>query len=275
MLRFLQHEGRAQRQRRVLASAARPMPMLSDAKTARCAGQHQQRAGASGQFGERLGDAAVQIAVVLAPIPLGTLPQCRGNAHPFGAIVIAMLEEMLGNHHRQPRPRSRRGEHQSASAERDEQRDRLCQFGIIAAGDARDGTGQRDHDQIGGGAQQDQRARRGGARQAHPLAPDVHRGDDIDRQREQYDRRKQGDQRRRDFAGQRTDQLDVELIGPQHREPAGDRHHGHALPRARMANPGVDHQQPADRDDRRGKAQRRRHPWFGRRSGAQMRRRAK
>src|SRR3546814_12322496 len=62
----------------------------------------------------------------------------RGEAHPFGAIIVAMFEDMLGNGDRQPRPRPRRQEQQPPGAERDAQEQSLRQLAIIAADHPRD-----------------------------------------------------------------------------------------------------------------------------------------
>src|SRR3546814_17404010 len=82
-----------------------PMPLLGDAKAARRGGQHQQGARTARQLGKRLGDAPIEVAIIaiVTPILLRAVRQRCGEAHPFGAIVVTMLEEMLGNHHRKPR----------------------------------------------------------------------------------------------------------------------------------------------------------------------------
>ena len=181
---------------------------------------------------------------------------------------------MLRDHDRQPRARPRRSDQQSARPQRDDQRCRLRKHGIISAHPPRDRAGQADNDQIGGSANQNQRAHRGGARQAHPLAPDVHRRDDIGRQRQQHDRGQEFDQRQRALAGQRTDQLKIEFIRPQHGEPARDRHHRHPQARARVPHPAVDDQQTAGGNDHRRNGERGGHPCLRRGTGAPMRRAA-
>src|SRR3546814_8685223 len=64
MLRFLQHEGRTQRQAGFFPNAAGPMPLLGDAKAARRGGQHQQGARTARQLGKRLGDAPIEVAII-------------------------------------------------------------------------------------------------------------------------------------------------------------------------------------------------------------------
>src|SRR3546814_4378067 len=86
---------------------------LGDAKAALRVGQHQQRGGTPGQFGKLLGGAAMKAPARFRP----RLGQRRGEAHPFGAIIIAMLEEMFGDGHRQPCPRARRQKEQPKSEE--------------------------------------------------------------------------------------------------------------------------------------------------------------
>src|SRR3546814_17136749 len=64
MLRFLQHEGRTQRQAGFFPNAAGPMPLLGDAKAARRGGQHQQGARTARQLRKRLGDAKMEVASI-------------------------------------------------------------------------------------------------------------------------------------------------------------------------------------------------------------------
>src|SRR3546814_19237507 len=62
------------------------------------------------------------------------LGQRRGEAHPFGAIIIAMLEEMFGDGHRQPCPRARRQKEQPPGTECDAKDNPRSQPAKIPAG---------------------------------------------------------------------------------------------------------------------------------------------
>src|SRR3546814_7273994 len=83
MLRFLQHEGRTQRQAGFFPNTAGPMPLLGDAKAARRGGQHQQGARTARQLGKRLGDAPIEVAIIaiVTPILLRAVRQRRSEEH--------------------------------------------------------------------------------------------------------------------------------------------------------------------------------------------------
>ena len=94
-------------------------------------GSEQQTGRAVGDVGERLDDAFAQRTAPFAAGPA----DCPGEAQPFLSVVVAVLEQVLGQHRPAASPRSRAGrQDQQAAATRSQAAgSRLDQPGEIAA----------------------------------------------------------------------------------------------------------------------------------------------
>ncbi len=192
--------------------ARRPVPRRRGGDRPARIGHEQQPARRVGDVGERLDDAVAERRRVLARAAEGV-----GEAQPFGAIVVAMLEQMLGEldlepaadplRHGEERRRHRQCTEQEGGAQR-------RPFGLAAPeGGGEDGH----HRQVNADAEQRQRLEGRGARQLDPERPLEAAGQREQRRDDGHERAAQPEQfvdARREHALQISERREVELIAP-------------------------------------------------------------
>ena len=222
--------------------------------------RHQQGATrAVGYVGQSLHHAGVKRGGVAGflpaqPLPTMPLPDRAGEPQPFGAIVVAVLEEVLGHHDIEPAAQALRGDQHQHQHGRGKDKAELGEHRRPAAQ-----PGHRlrhgDHEQhVPADDQQRERLERHGPRGRKPrLRPLAHRAHPQHAHAQQGHQRAQADQ----LGGHRIDEIDhrveIEVITPDQREgPACPAHdltlgpHGPDIEIVDQHQSPGDHQQAQD-----------------------------
>ena len=188
-----------------------PLPLRRQDQRATFAWHQQHAARAVGNIGDRLDHTCVQ------RLGIGVCTSDRARkAQPFGAIVIAMLKEMFGQHDIEPAPQPRRRHQRNDHDRRDKGKAQLDQLGRVATR-PRDRLGRANHhDQINADNQQHERLKCHRTRWRQPQRPARTRCDPDHDHRHALRQRAQGDQ----FVGHHMAKIRyriiIEVIAPQH-----------------------------------------------------------
>ena len=220
----------------------RPVPLRLERQPTVIGAQQQQRGRGIGDVGDRLGHPLAQRRGIFARTADGF-----AKAHPFGAIVVAMLEEMLGDLHLPQRAHLWRGQQDERGHRHEEDRADL-HHPRIGAGDHLDQHRRRgQHHDIEADRDQRERLEGDGARQLQAAGHFLAHADGDDRRQQRHKRPAQRiefvDPVHREIA----DDIEIEVIGPHRRQRAEQQRHPPAIARRPGGVKMMDQQQAANR----------------------------